>query len=82
MWEKHNRKKREDVESRKKRSISRERYVEVMVVVDKEMMDFYKHEDVQTYVLTIMNMVNTFLLSFFFSLFYGSNGSLYVTVLN
>ena len=29
----------------------------MLVVVDKDMMDFYVNEDVMTYVLTIMNMV-------------------------
>ena len=29
----------------------------MLVVVDKDMMDFYVNEDVTTYVLTIMNMV-------------------------
>ena len=42
---------------RRKRSVSAERYVEMLVVVDKDMMDFYVNEDVMTYVLTIMNMV-------------------------
>ena len=42
---------------RRKRSVSAERYVEMLVVVDKDMMDFYVNEDVTTYVLTIMNMV-------------------------
>ena len=42
---------------RRRRSISSERFVETLVVVDREMMEFYQHEDVTTYVLTVMNMV-------------------------
>ncbi|XP_060070698.1 A disintegrin and metalloproteinase with thrombospondin motifs 7-like [Ylistrum balloti] len=45
--------------SRKKRSISIERHIEAMVVVDPAMVEYYKNEDVKTYVLTIMNMVAT-----------------------
>ena len=62
FWEKHSRQKRsEDSFSshggRHKRSVSIERNVETLVVVDHWMMDFYKNEDIETYVLTIMNMV-------------------------
>ena len=45
---------------RKKRSISLERNVEAMVVVDKDMTEYYQDEDIETYVLTIMNMVSKF----------------------
>lgn len=44
---------------RRKRSISIERHIEAMVVVDPAMVEYYKNEDVKTYVLTIMNMVAT-----------------------
>ena len=47
---------------RRKRSVSLERNVETLVVVDKQMMLYYKDEDIETYVLTIMNMVGGFLL--------------------
>ena len=43
---------------RSKRSISKERHVETLVVVDKEMVDYYKDEDIENYILTIMNMVS------------------------
>jgi len=43
---------------RGKRSVSLERNVETLVVVDRSMMEYYKNEDVETYVLTIMNMVS------------------------
>ncbi|XP_052832020.1 A disintegrin and metalloproteinase with thrombospondin motifs 7 isoform X2 [Octopus bimaculoides] len=44
---------------RMKRSISSEKHVETLVVVDPIMMDYYKNEDVETYVLTVMNMVSS-----------------------
>ncbi|KAK3096440.1 hypothetical protein FSP39_000163 [Pinctada imbricata] len=56
-WEAHHLNKRSTSHRRHKRSISVERHVETMVVVDPSMMDYYKEEDVTTYVLTIMNMV-------------------------
>ncbi|KAL3866276.1 hypothetical protein ACJMK2_043584 [Sinanodonta woodiana] len=57
-WERHNRKKRSPT-GRHKRSVSTERYVETLVVVDPLMVKFYENEDLDTYVLTIMNMVAT-----------------------
>lgn len=42
---------------RKKRSISSEKNVETLVVVDPEMMKYYQNEDIENYVLTVMNMV-------------------------
>ena len=61
LWEEENRKKRSTEDSthhRSKRSVSIERNVETLVVVDHWMMDFYKNEDIENYVLTIMNMVS------------------------
>lgn len=43
--------------SRQKRSFSKERNVETLVVVDTKMVEYYKSENLETYVLTIMNMV-------------------------
>lgn len=43
---------------RKKRSVSVERNVETLVVVDQSMVEYYKNEDLENYVLTIMNMVS------------------------
>ncbi|RUS91790.1 hypothetical protein EGW08_000361, partial [Elysia chlorotica] len=45
--------------SRKRRSISIEKHVETLIVVDPEMVQFYINEDIETYVLTVMNMVAT-----------------------
>jgi len=44
---------------RRKRSVSVERNVETLIVVDPSMMDYYKNENIENYVLTIMNMVLT-----------------------
>lgn len=46
---------------RSKRSFSREYFVETLVVVDHSMVEYYKNEDVNTYIFTIMNMVRFFL---------------------
>lgn len=43
---------------RRKRSISKEYFVEALVVVDHSMVEYYKNEDINTYILTIMNMVS------------------------
>jgi len=37
--------------------VSVERNVETLLVVDPSMMEYYKNEDIENYVLTIMNMV-------------------------
>ena len=42
---------------RSKRSVSVERNVETLVVADQRMMEFYSNEDIETYILTVMNMV-------------------------
>ena len=42
---------------RRKRSISRERTVETLVVADQSMAVRYKHIDLENYLLTLMNMV-------------------------
>ncbi|XP_043277591.1 A disintegrin and metalloproteinase with thrombospondin motifs 7-like isoform X2 [Venturia canescens] len=44
---------------RSKRSISRARHVEALVVADTSMMAFHQDGDVETYLLTIMNMVSS-----------------------
>ncbi|KAJ8299862.1 hypothetical protein KUTeg_022609 [Tegillarca granosa] len=58
-YEKHRQRRSSKKHSRHKRSISVEKHVEAMVVVDTNMMEYYKNEDVTNYVLTIMNMVST-----------------------
>ncbi|XP_076620762.1 A disintegrin and metalloproteinase with thrombospondin motifs 7 isoform X1 [Colletes latitarsis] len=44
---------------RSKRSISRPRHVEALIVADTTMMAFHQDGDVETYLLTIMNMVSS-----------------------
>ena len=44
--------------SRNKRSVSYNSNVELLVVVDESMMTYYHDQDVETYVLTIMNIVS------------------------
>jgi hypothetical protein len=41
----------------RKRSVSLERNVETLVVADQKMTEFYSNEDIETYILTVMNMV-------------------------
>lgn len=44
---------------RAKRSISSPRHVEALVVADLSMVTFHQDGDVETYLLTIMNMVSS-----------------------
>lgn len=44
--------------TRWKRSVSKERHVEALLVADTSMMNFHQDGDVETYILTIMNMVS------------------------
>lgn len=45
----------------RKRSVSLERNVETLVVADQKMTEFYSNEDIETYILTVMNMVLLFI---------------------
>ncbi|XP_074650847.1 A disintegrin and metalloproteinase with thrombospondin motifs 6-like [Tubulanus polymorphus] len=57
-WQKENQPANKKTNRRRtKRSVSVERRVEALVVVDPAMMKFHITEDIETYVLTIMNMV-------------------------
>ena len=63
-WEQHHREKRKAPgrarsvsPGRSRRSVSTERYVETLVVVDPKMVEYHASEHLETYVLTIMNMV-------------------------
>lgn len=46
---------------RSKRSISKEKHVETLVVVDKMMVGYHGHQEIEPYVLTVMNIVSTLL---------------------
>ncbi|KAL4227652.1 negative regulation of cellular response to hepatocyte growth factor stimulus [Mactra antiquata] len=56
-WQRHHIKRRSSKHHRNKRSFSTERYVETLVVVDPSMIKYHKNEHLETYVLTVMNMV-------------------------
>ncbi|XP_060601173.1 A disintegrin and metalloproteinase with thrombospondin motifs 7-like isoform X2 [Ruditapes philippinarum] len=58
-WEQHHRRKKSTKHHRSKRSFSTERYVETLVVVDHSMIKYHNNEDLDNYVLTVMNMVAT-----------------------
>ncbi|GAA6091907.1 A disintegrin and metalloproteinase with thrombospondin motifs 7 isoform X2 [Tachysurus ichikawai] len=49
-WEKHHHRRRQ-------RSISRERWVETLVVADPKMVEYYGKDGVESYVLAVMNIV-------------------------
>lgn len=42
----------------RKRSISREKWVETLVVADTKMVEFHGSDNIEKYVLTVMNMVS------------------------
>lgn len=58
LYRKHSNEQSDSSHDRTKRSISIEKHVETLVVVDTEMVNYYQNEDIETYVLTIMNMVS------------------------
>uniref|UniRef100_A0A8C6WFW9 ADAM metallopeptidase with thrombospondin type 1 motif, 12 n=1 Tax=Neogobius melanostomus TaxID=47308 RepID=A0A8C6WFW9_9GOBI len=45
------------VQSRQPRSVSKERWVETMVVADSKLIDYHGSDNVESYIFTIMNMV-------------------------
>ena len=47
----------DEKKSRRRRSVSLERNVETLVVADKHMVSFHGRDELQRYLLTIMNMV-------------------------
>lgn len=53
------RKTRAHRKNRVKRSISRPRYVEILLVADQSMVTFHQDDNVETYLLAIMNMVSS-----------------------
>lgn len=46
---------------RSQRSISLNHYVETLIVADASMVDFHQDGDIETYILTLMNMVRLYL---------------------
>lgn len=53
-WEQKQQKKRRI----KQRSISKEKWVETLVVADTKMVEYHGSENIEKYVLTVMNMVS------------------------
>ena len=49
---------------RESRSVRKQRYIETLVVVDNTMINYYGSSHVTKYVLTVMNMVSKFYLSY------------------
>lgn len=43
-----------------RRSVSKERWVETLVVADSKLMDYHGSGNVESYIFTIMNMVSGF----------------------
>ncbi|GAB6026415.1 ADAM metallopeptidase with thrombospondin type 1 motif [Chamberlinius hualienensis] len=58
VWERSVKRKSRKKFKRKKRSVSSERFVETLVVADKMMVDYYTNDDIETYILTIFNMIS------------------------
>lgn len=47
----------EEIPSRAKRSFSKSYFVEALVVADSGMVEFHQDGEIETYILTLMNMV-------------------------
>ncbi|XP_004617610.1 A disintegrin and metalloproteinase with thrombospondin motifs 7 [Sorex araneus] len=57
-WQqRHRRHQRQQLRRRHLRSVSKEKWVETLVVADTKMVEFHGHPHVESYVLTVMNMV-------------------------
>ncbi|KAM9311948.1 A disintegrin and metalloproteinase with thrombospondin motifs 7 [Gastrophryne carolinensis] len=55
-WEQSHKQPKKD--SKTRRSISKEKWVETLVVADPKMVEYHGHKNVESYVLTVMNMVS------------------------
>ncbi|MEQ2193695.1 hypothetical protein XENOCAPTIV_010327, partial [Xenoophorus captivus] len=62
-WEREHWRGEAQVQSRSQRSVSRERWVETMVVADSKLIEYHGSENVESYIFTIMNMVENFCFS-------------------
>lgn len=58
-WEREQQKGEDQVRSRSQRSVSRERWVETMVVADSKLIEYHGSDNVESYIFTIMNMVRS-----------------------
>ncbi|XP_023261859.1 A disintegrin and metalloproteinase with thrombospondin motifs 12 isoform X1 [Seriola lalandi dorsalis] len=56
-WEREQQTGEDQAQSRSQRSVSRERWVETMVVADSKLIEYHGSDNVESYIFTIMNMV-------------------------
>ncbi|XP_008283158.1 A disintegrin and metalloproteinase with thrombospondin motifs 12 [Stegastes partitus] len=56
-WEREQQRGEDQTRSRWQRSVSRERWVETMVVADSKLIEYHGSDNVESYIFTIMNMV-------------------------
>ncbi|XP_040012246.1 A disintegrin and metalloproteinase with thrombospondin motifs 12 isoform X2 [Xiphias gladius] len=56
-WEREQQSGEDRAQSRSQRSVSRERWVETMVVADSKLIEYHGSDNVESYIFTIMNMV-------------------------
>lgn len=56
-WEREQQMGDDRAQSRSQRSVSRERWVETMVVADSKLIEYHGSDNVESYIFTIMNMV-------------------------
>uniref|UniRef100_A0A4W6BM93 ADAM metallopeptidase with thrombospondin type 1 motif, 12 n=1 Tax=Lates calcarifer TaxID=8187 RepID=A0A4W6BM93_LATCA len=56
-WEREQQRGEGQAQSRSQRSVSRERWVETMVVADSKLIEYHGTDNVESYIFTIMNMV-------------------------
>ncbi|XP_070689623.1 A disintegrin and metalloproteinase with thrombospondin motifs 12-like [Pempheris klunzingeri] len=56
-WEREQQREEDQAQSRSQRSVSRERWVETMVVADSKLIEYHGSDNVESYIFTIMNMV-------------------------
>lgn len=59
LWEQEQQRKGQPARGRSQRSVSRERWVETMVVADSKLIEYHGSENVESYIFTIMNMVSS-----------------------
>lgn len=58
-WEQEQKRGGQPARGRSQRSVSRERWVETMVVADSKLIEYHGSENVESYIFTIMNMVSS-----------------------
>lgn len=57
-WEREQQRGEGQAQIRSQRSVSRERWVETMVVADSKLIEYHGSDNVEAYIFTIMNMVS------------------------